>query len=67
MTNQELLVRLESAQHWTNNGIAKLRELTENENRFTEAAIQELKSEALSSVQLNISEMEILSLELGGM
>ena len=65
MENKELLVRLETTHNWTASAILKLRELVKNEDKFTTEAIQELRSEVLTNVQLNISEMEILSLELG--
>jgi len=65
MTNRELLERLETSHQWTAESILKLRELVKNEYRFTSQATTEMRSEILQNVQLTISEMEILSLELG--
>lgn len=46
--------------------ILQLRELVKNEDRFTQAAITEMRSDILTNIQLNISEIEILALELEG-
>jgi hypothetical protein len=64
MTNQELLQRIETSHKWTANAILQLRELVKNEDRFTQTAINEMRQEVLTNIQLNISEMEILALEL---
>ena len=64
MTNEALLQRLETTHQWMASAILESRELVKNEGNFTEIAIQELKNEILNNVQLTISEMEILSLEL---
>jgi len=64
MDNKELLERLEQSHNWTAKAILKLRELIQNEEKYTETAVQELRAEILTKVQLNISEMEILALEL---
>lgn len=64
MTNQELLQRLETTHEWTANAILELRELIKNEDKFTQTAINEMRQDILTNVQLNISEMEILALEL---
>lgn len=66
MTNQELLKRLEISHQWTAKAILDLRELIKNEDRFTAPAIADMRAEVLRSVQLTISEMEILALELEG-
>lgn len=66
MSNNELLERLEISNKWTADAILKLKELIENEHKFTEAAMQKLHSEILTKIQLNISEMEILALEVEG-
>jgi len=64
MINQELLQRLETTHQWTASAILELRELVKNEGNFTDLAITEMRDEILNDVQLTISEMEILSLEL---
>lgn len=64
MDNKELLQRLETTHDWTAKAILQLRELVENEDRFTEQAISDLRNKTLQNVQLTISEMEILALEL---
>ncbi|HYF75164.1 MAG TPA: hypothetical protein VD757_01145 [Candidatus Nitrosocosmicus sp.] len=65
MGNRELLERLEQTHKWTAEAILKLRELIENESKFTPEAVAEMRENILQKVQLNISEMEILALELG--
>ena len=65
MENKELLQRIEMTHQWTSQAILELRELVKNENKFTEQAIQDTRKEILDNVQLTISEMEILALELG--
>lgn len=64
MTNQELLQRIETSHQWTAEAILKLRELVKNEDKFTQQATQEMRQDILTNIQLNISEMEILALEL---
>lgn len=64
MTNQELLQRLETSHQWTANAILQLRELVKNEGKFTQSAVTEMRQDMLTNIQLNISEMEILALEL---
>ena len=64
MLNQELLKILETTHQWTASAILELRELVKNEGNFTDLAIQEARNEILKNVQLTISEMEILALEL---
>lgn len=64
MNNEELLQRLETSHQWTASAILKLRELIKNEDKFTSQAIADMRNEVLQNVQLNISEMEILALEL---
>lgn len=66
MTNIELLQRLETAHIWTADAIIDLRELVKNEAKFTAQAITDTRTEVLRNVQLTISEMEILALELEG-
>jgi hypothetical protein len=64
MDNKELLQRLEISHQWTANAILQLRELAKNEDKFTQQATQEMRQDILTNIQLNISEMEILALEL---
>lgn len=64
MTNQELLERVETSHHWTAQAILQLRELIKNEGKFTPQAVLNMRNEILQNVQLTISEMEILALEL---
>lgn len=64
MDNNELLKRLKTTHDWTAKGILQLRELTKNEGKFTQQAVEYVKSEILQNVQLTISEMEILAMEL---
>lgn len=64
MDNKELLQRIETSHKWQSDAILNLRELIKNENRFTQTAADELRQNILQNVQLNISEMEILALEL---
>ena len=64
MGNKELLQKLEYTHQWTAKAILKLKELTQNEGKYTAQAITEARNEILQSVQLTISEMEILALEL---
>lgn len=64
MDNKELLKRLEISHQWTAEAILKLRELVKNEDKFTQTAINEMRQDILTNIQLNISEMEILALEL---
>lgn len=64
MNNKELLQRLEASHQWTANAILQLRELIKNEGKFTTQAIANMRNSILQNVQLNISEMEILALEL---
>ena len=64
MDNYELLQRLEETHKWTAEAILKLRELVKNEDKFTKQAIEDMRSEILQNVQLTISEMEILAMEL---
>lgn len=64
MDNIELLQRLEISHQWTAKAILQLRELVENYDKFTIQARQEMRNEILKNIQLNISEMEILALEL---
>ena len=66
MDNKELLQRLETTHQWTASAILELRELVKNEGNFTELAITEMRNKTLQNVQLTISEMEILSIELEG-
>lgn len=64
MNNRELLQRIETSHQWTAQAILKLRELVKSEDKFTQQAIQEMRNNILTNIQLNISEMEILALEL---
>jgi hypothetical protein len=64
MNNKELLQRIETSHQWTAEAILKLRELAKNEDKFTQTAINEMRQEILMNIQLNITEMEILALEL---
>jgi len=64
MNNQELLQRIETCHQWQSKAILELRELIKNEDKFTQTAIQEMRNDILTNIQLNISEMEILALEL---
>lgn len=66
MTNTDLLERLETTHEWTAKAILDLRELVKNEGKFTTQAITDMRNEILTNVQLTISEMEILALELEG-
>lgn len=66
MTNTDLLERLETTHTWTADAILELRELVKNEDKFTAQAITDMRVEILRNVQLTISEMEILALELEG-
>lgn len=65
MDDDKLLQTLETSHLWIAESILKLRELEKNKDKFTEQAINEMRNEILQNIQLNISEMEILSLELG--
>ena len=64
MNYEELLQSLETSHQWTASAILRLRELIRNEDKFTAQAIADMRNEILQNVQLNISEMEILALEL---
>lgn len=64
MDNAELLKRLEITHNWTSDAILELRELDKNKNNFTQQAIATLRNDTLKNVQLAISEMEILAMEL---
>lgn len=64
MNNKELLEKLETTHQWTANAILQLRELVKNEGKFTQSAINAMRQDVLTNIQLNISEMEILALEL---
>lgn len=64
MDNKELLQRLETCHEWQSKAILELRELIKNEDKFTEQAIDEMRNSILQNVLLNISEMEILAMEL---
>ena len=64
MDNKQLLQRIETSHQWTAEAILKLRELVQNEDKFKQSAITEIRNEILQNIQLNISEMEILALEL---
>lgn len=64
MENRELLQRIETCHEWQSKAILELRELIKNENNFTQQAINEIRNDILQNVQLNISEMEILAMEL---
>lgn len=64
MDNQELLLRIETCHKWQSKAILELRELIKNEDKFTEQAIAEMRNNILQNVLLNISEMEILAMEL---
>ena len=64
MDNRELLQKIETSHQWTAQTILNLRELIKNEEKFTGEAISEIQEEILRNIQLNISEMEILALEL---
>ena len=66
MTNQELLNRTETTHNWTAKAILDLREFIKNEDRYTQEAINEMQAVILQNVQLTISEMEILAIELEG-
>ena len=66
MTNQELLTKLDVAHQNTSQAILKLRNLNDNESLFTDLAKQTLNSEILQTVQLVISELEVISSELEG-
>lgn len=66
MDNIELLQRIEICHEWQSKAILELRELTENEDKFTEQAIVGMRNTILQKVQLNITEMEILAFELEG-
>lgn len=64
MDNKELLQRIEITHTWTAQAILELRELVKNEDKFTLQATEEMKTKILQNVQLTISEMEILAIEL---
>ena len=64
MNNQELLNRIEICHHWQSKAILELREIIRNEDKFTQQAIQDMRNNILQNVMLNISEMEILAMEL---
>lgn len=64
MTNKELLQRIETAHHWIANSIIKLRQLVENEDKFTQESINQIRNEILTYIQLTITEYKILELEL---
>ena len=64
MDNKELLQRLETCHEWQSKAILELRELIKNEDKFTKQAIDEMRNSILQNVLLNISEMEILAMEL---
>lgn len=65
MNNNQLLQRLETCHKWQSKSILELRELVKNENKFTQQAIEDVRDVILQNVLLNISEMEILAMELG--
>lgn len=65
MKNNELLKRIENCHEWQSQAILELRELIKNENNFTQEAITEIRNNVLQKIQLNITEMEILAMELG--
>ena len=64
MNNRELLAKLEQTHRLTAQAILDLRELARNENKFTEQAANNIKDDILNKVQLNITEFEILEMEL---
>lgn len=66
MENQELLYRLEWTHRLTAKAILELRELIQNVEKYTPEAVQQMRDGILNSVQMNISEFEILELELEG-
>ena len=66
MTNENLLQRLEQSHEWQSKAILELRELIRSENKYTEQALRDMRNNSLQKIQLNISEMEILALELEG-
>lgn len=66
MDNKELLQTIEETHNWTAKAILELRELVAREEMYTEKAIQDMKNEILTNIQLTITEMELLSFELEG-
>ncbi len=64
MDNQELLQRIETCHMWQSNAILELRELIKNEGKFTQQASTDIRNGILQNVLLNVSEMEILAMEL---
>ena len=66
MNKQELLNRLESIQKTNSKAILENREVIENEQNFTTEAKTNFENSVLEKVQQNISEMQILEIELAG-
>jgi len=64
MDNKELLNRIKTCHEWQSKAILELQNLIDYEDKFTHQAIQEMRNDILQNIQLNISEMEILSMEL---
>lgn len=64
MDNKQLLDRLEDIHSLTAKAILDLREVVKHDGDFTEDAVNSMKEDILRKVQLNISEFEILALEL---
>jgi hypothetical protein len=64
MTSKELLNKLDTMHQQTAGAILKLREVIANEDKYTQTALEAINAEIIQSVQLAISEMEILSYEL---
>jgi len=64
MDNKELLKKIKTCHQWQSQAILKLQNLIDYEDKFTHHAIQEMRNDILRNIQLNISEMEILAMEL---
>lgn len=66
MDNKQLLQRIELSHQMTARCVLLLRDLVENEHKFTTQTVQDIRDEILRNIQLNITEMQVLQLELGG-
>lgn len=64
MNNRELLNRVEACHQWQSEVILKLQDLIDYEDKLTQKAILDMRNDILQKIQLNISEMEILAMEL---
>jgi len=64
MDNKELLNRIKTCHQWQSQAILGLQNLIDYEDKFTHQAIQEMRNDILKNIKLNISEMEILAMEL---